>query len=223
MRYKKLGKSVIFENRSSLRLKELLKDINFVIKKYKKNEIVFDYEEKAKYVGIILEGVVALKKILENGKSVNIDLKQEGELIGCAAFFSLNQKISCCVCAEKDTQIILFLKKDFLMILSRDSSILFNYLKVLGDRMFFLNKKIEMLSYNSIQQRIAFYLLNFAKVEENFVFLPFSKKDWAEYLNVSRSSFFRELKKMSDSGIIEVEGAKIDIKNINKLREIISV
>ena len=40
------------------------------------------------------------------------------------------------------------------------------------------------------------------------IVLPFSKKELADYLGVQRPSLFRELKKMKDEGIIEIETAR---------------
>ena len=43
------------------------------------------------------------------------------------------------------------------------------------------------------------------------IVLPFSKKELADYLGVQRPSLFRELKKMKDEGIIEIDNRTIQL------------
>ena len=84
-----------------------------------------------------------------------------------------------------------------------------------------LEKMIELFSFYSIRDKIAFSLINDLSAREGVeIILPFTKTAWAEYLNVSRTSLSRELKSMELDGIIKVNGNKIiplDIGELNKV------
>jgi CRP-like cAMP-binding protein len=56
---------------------------------------------------------------------------------------------------------------------------------------------------------------------DNVIHLPFSKKTWAEYLNVSRPSLYRELKKLDDDQAIEINKNNISILNKQKLENLL--
>jgi len=50
---------------------------------------------------------------------------------------------------------------------------------------------------------------------------PFNKKTWAEYLNVSHPSLCRELKKLCNNNIIEINKDRISFLNEEALIEIL--
>ncbi|WP_101910312.1 helix-turn-helix domain-containing protein [Marasmitruncus massiliensis] len=47
------------------------------------------------------------------------------------------------------------------------------------------------------------------------VLLPVTKKQLANYFGVQRPSFFRELKRMKDEGLIDITNKRIPIKFLN--------
>ena len=49
--------------------------------------------------------------------------------------------------------------------------------------------------------------------KSSVILLPMSKRQLADYLGVQRPSLFRELKKLKEEGIIEINNRTITIKN----------
>jgi CRP-like cAMP-binding protein len=70
------------------------------------------------------------------------------------------------------------------------------------------NEKIEMMSKRSVRERIMCFLKK--RANENNVFkVTTSYKAIAEYINVDRSNFMRELNKMEQENLIKKEGRTI--------------
>lgn len=81
---------------------------------------------------------------------------------------------------------------------------------------------------DSIQEKIAGYLVHDIQYKNksensNIVTLPFSKKAWAEYMNVSRTSLSRELRKLETEEILSFEKRTIIVKDMERLGKIISL
>ena len=113
----------------------------------------------------------------------------------------------------KEDSLLLWIEKDaVLWIFLKDAAIAENMLRLSANRIMRLEKRVELLSFYSIQGKIAFSLLNdFPADSGQMISLPLSKTTWAEYLNVSRTSLSRELKSMCEAGMIQVRGREIRI------------
>ena len=84
-----------------------------------------------------------------------------------------------------------------------------------------LQQRLELLSYNGIAQKAAFYLLVQARqTGKTQVHIPESVSNWAMVMNVSRSSLHRELKKLETDQIIRYEPPVIKIMNPEALQKI---
>jgi CRP-like cAMP-binding protein len=108
-------------------------------------------------------------------------------------------------------------------LISRDPILLENLLRSISNRVLLLNLKTELLSYSSIQKKIAFsllYLMDDYSCNDKIT-LPYSKKKWAEYLNVSRTSLFRELKEVCEKKIIHIDSKTITILNRDSLENLL--
>lgn len=190
---------------------------------FARNDFIFRADQPPDYIGIILNGSVEVQNNLISGKFINIFYKKQGEVFGGALVFSNNSTYQFDIIAKEPCNILLIHKQSLLDIFCKDSIIASNILSSFVNSVFMLNKKIELFSYSSIQEKIAYSLLhNMNSYKNNVIHLPYSKKAWAEHLNVSRSSLCRELKVLDDEGIINVNNKTISILNKAKLEFILS-
>jgi CRP/FNR family transcriptional regulator len=92
-----------------------------------------------------------------------------------------------------------------------------------------LNNHIESISLKDVTKRVADYILtelknnnkkNLPPEKQNIISLKISKNDLASYLGTIIETLSRTFKKMHDDGVIEVEGKKIAVKNLKKLKEL---
>ncbi|MCG8538419.1 MAG: Crp/Fnr family transcriptional regulator [Clostridia bacterium] len=212
----------LFKGKGKEEIKDILSLTTYKIKHYQKNDFIFRADQSPKYIGIILEGSIEIQNNLESGKFFNLLYKKKGEAFGGSLIFS---DISMCkfdIVAKTSCDILLIYKESVLEILFKDSVIAHNMLSLFAKSILVLNKKIELFSHSSIQQKIAYSLLYNIKLNNNNIIkLPYSKKDWAEHLNVSRSSLSRELKKLNDKGVIEVHNKTIKIVQVDYLESIL--
>jgi len=98
-----------------------------------------------------------------------------------------------------------------------------NFLASVSDTNLLMKHRVAFLSLDSIRGKIAGYLLYYFKTNHTMMIsLPFSKKEWAEYMDISRTSLSRELKHLKNENIIDFHERTIKILDLNRLEKILS-
>jgi len=223
-----LLKCTLFKNKSFNEIEILLSKVNTQIREIAENEIIFSPVQNADRIGIILSGTVDVQKIFPSGKVVIIERKKASEVIGESSIFSKYKYYPDNVCACKHTEILFISKPDLLRLFILDNQFMLNFLESVSNSTLMLKHKIGILSLDSIQEKIAGYLIHYIQYESescntNIVTLPFSKKAWAEYMDVSRTSLSRELRKLEAKDIVSFQNRTIKVIDISRLSKIVSL
>ena len=222
MDYSVLETSSLFAGIPAKELRDDLESAPHHIQCYDKGETIFFLMEEASRVGIVLEGHVQAQKAFPNGSQVNVSLRGPGEVIGPAAVFSAARKYPCDVVAAEPVTVMMFRREDMLCLMQKDVRILENLMTEIASATYMLQQRLELLSYNGIAQKAAFWLLTQARqTGNNQVMIPESVSKWAMIMNVSRPSLHRELKKLDEQGIISYAPPVIRIISTETLQEVL--
>jgi cAMP-binding proteins - catabolite gene activator and regulatory subunit of cAMP-dependent protein kinases len=223
MDYYVLEKSTLFSGVPAVELREDLEKTPHHIQCYDKGETIFHLMEPATRIGIILEGRVEAQKTFPNGSQVNVSVRLPGDLIGPAAVFSRSGKYPCDIVALEPASIIMFRRNDLLHLMQIDVRILENLTTEIASATYMLQQRLELLSYNGIAQKAAFWLLMQARQSgKDAVKIPDSVSKWAMLMNVSRPSLHRELKRLESENIVAYSPPIIRILNQDALQDVLS-
>lgn len=223
MDYTVLENSTLFRGVPAKDLRAYLEETPHHIQCYDKEETIFHLMDPAFRISIILEGRVEAQKSFPNGSQVNVSVRIPGQLIGPAAVFSKGGHYPCDIVALEPTTLMMFQKEDLLSLMQKDVRILQNFTTEIASATYMLQQRLELLSYNGIAQKAAFWLLMQARRSgKDTVNLPDSVSKWAMLMNVSRPSLHRELKKLEEEGIISYSHPMIRILNRDALQDVLS-
>ncbi|AKL96389.1 transcriptional regulator Crp/Fnr family [Clostridium aceticum] len=212
----------LFKLKSLEEIDSLLSHIHYSVDTFKENEVVFSPYQIADKMGIILSGAVDVQKLFPCGKVVILNRRTASDLIAEASLFSKTKYYPSTISACTTCQILFIHKDELLKLFLIDEGIMSCFLESVSNRVLALNRKIEVLSLTSIAEKIAYFLLYDHYDDDNStILLPFSKKAWAEHMNVSRPSLLRELKKLEIDGLISIDKRVIQIKDFQRLKEIL--
>ena len=93
-----------------------------------------------------------------------------------------------------------------------------NYVRFLGSRIRFLNRKISLLANTSSESSLIGYLLNAASRFGEEFRLEVSYSQLARNLNMGRSSLYRALDDLEERNIIRRSGRNITLVNYEALK-----
>ena len=141
--------------------------------------------------------------------SVILSTLKPGDCLGISNIFSGMQLSTLPRCVRR-TKVALLTRCDFFAMLRADPGLYEQYAILCNQKISYLTEKLAMLTTPLCRERIASYLLQHASAN-NLVCLECSKETLASVLGVSRANLYRELKLMSQNGIITVNGRKICI------------
>lgn len=206
-----LSRCSMFEGLSKTRIDLVLSGVHYLTREYGKNELICREEQLSESVGVIVFGCVEVQKVLASGNLICIFHKDVGDLFGGAVAFSTETIYPCDVFSRADSKVLFFPKQSVLE-MCRDALVAENLLKSFANRILYYEKRLELFSCSSIKVKVARFLIDeLSSSGHTVVRLRFTKKTWAEYLNVSRPSLSRELKKLCDDGVIGLNGDSISI------------
>ncbi len=218
---KALQACMLFKGLDQEQLLLILSKTQYNIRTYSKNEFICREDELSANVGIIIYGCIEIQKVFATGNLVCFFHKNSGELFGGAVAFS-NESLYPCDVYSRDVSKILFFSKQNIFEMCKNALFAENLLNSFANRILYYEKKLELFSYSSIKAKIAYYLLLEMKSNGNStVRLSFSKKTWAEYLNVSRPSLCRELKKLENDQFVKIDKENISILNEQALENLL--
>lgn len=179
---------------------------------YLKNEILFLQETTLKYTCLLLSGSLDIYQITLAGETTLLKQIQPGEVFA----YALSVQGSCPDSIEVTTVStceILFLDTSKLLEKSPEQltdleiRIIQNLTLVMVQKNMMLNRKIQIISQNTLRQKLLLYL-NFLSKEQNSsqVTLPLTKEKLSRFLASNRSAISRALTAMQTDGLIEIHG-----------------
>ncbi|PKK83613.1 MAG: transcriptional regulator [candidate division Zixibacteria bacterium HGW-Zixibacteria-1] len=185
-----------------------------------KDKIIFFEGDPAEGFYVLLSGRVRIYKASPDGKEYTIHIIKPGQLFAEAAIFKGHEYPANCATVE-NSSVAYFPKDAFLNLLKKYPEI---SLKIIGSLASFVrdfNRQVEELSLKEVPARLASYLLNLAEQKgSNSVYLDSTKTELANRLGTISETLSRNLKKLSDLGVISVNGREISIIDKNRLNNI---
>lgn len=213
----------LFNHLNSAKINDLFSKVQYSIKNYRRGEVIFCPHIASDTLGILLSGSVDVQKIFATGKALTVTRRYAHDLIAEASLFAKIDHYPSTIIACENTQALLIKKNEIVKLFTLDEIIMTKFLECVSNRILSLNHTIEILSLNSVTEKIVYYLLlEYHAQNTNPIQLKFTKKALAEHLNVSRTTLSRELKNLQQKGYISFEGRNIKIHCIEKFESLCS-
>lgn len=183
-----------------------------VSKRYGRGETIFFEGDDGNGFYIVAEGKVKIFKMSLQGKEQILHIFGPGEPFGEVPVFH-GQPFPATAEALGKTTVLFFPRKEFVEVVTKSPSIALNMLAMLSMRLRRFTSQIESLSLKEVPARLSSYLLYLSEEQGNTdtVELEISKGQLASLLGTIPETLSRIFGKMSDEGLIEVQGRKIKI------------
>lgn len=200
-----------FEKIDSNILRDLIKKGAITKHKYKKGITLHEEKTACNAIDIVFSGELLAYTLTANGSETVIFEFNKNSIIGANLLFGDHNKYPMNIYCASDC-IIFRLPKSAVLELLEINAFVLPFVKSLSLNSQGMNQKIDIYKLKSLRENIVNYLTALSAMQDsNTITLPISKKQLADYLGVQRPSLFRELKKMKDEGIIEINNRKITI------------
>lgn len=176
-----------------------------------KKEIFFFEEQEGEKIYFLTSGMVKLYKTNEEGKEAIIHFVRPGELFAEILLYLKNRYPVTAVAIENSTALTIDSKKLF-EVIKQSPEISMKLIGTLAQRIKYFVNMVENLTLSDAQKRFLSYLKNLSAKKNSKIFtLPASKADIALLLGIAPETFSRLLKKMSEEGILKVDGKEITL------------
>lgn len=187
-----LEKCELFSSMSSHYINELIKQIPYTIKKYKKNELIYtQFNCYSKEIGIILKGNVIVYKFLYNGDRFLLSKLSKNSLLGVAYLYSDSKTFPGEVQTSMATEILFLSQESLNKLFVLEPKIMMNFLNVVSNKLVLFTNKIEMMALPSIRDRLEWLIYN--KIYSKDSLNKVNKTQLSHELGTSRSTLYRAL------------------------------
>ncbi len=206
MERRKYAETSLFDGVTDEEYAAMMTCFKAVVKPYRKGEEVPMPQGR---VGVVQEGKISLIKIDVNGVRTIFEQLGPGGVFGDALGFSWAD--ACLyLLADEDCSVLYI---DYEHIVKRcpnacthHSTVVANLVRLMSEKTQALSEHLEILSRRTIREKLtAYFSLLAAKNKSSYFSLPFSQTSLADYVCVDRSAMVRELKRMHEEGIVEIE------------------
>ena len=182
---------------------------------FQNGETIMEYSSSMKKIGLIQEGRAVLYCCDEDGNEYVIDELNKDSVFG-EPFLLPSDSQHYYVCATTVTKVMFI---DYEHVIKRcenachhHSQMVSNLLQMTALRSRQQTDRIYMLSRSSTRKKLMAYLHSLAAEKNTGKFkLPMSYTALAQYLSVDRSAMMREIKNLSDEGVLKRDGRNVEL------------
>ena len=191
-----------------------------ISKRYAKGAAIFFEGEPGIGFYMVASGKVKIFKTSFDGREQILHIFGAGEPFGEVPVFHGNP-FPANAEALSDCEVLFFPRPEFVGLIHAHPSLALNMLAVLALRLRRFATQVENLSLKEVPGRLASYLqyLMEEQQRQDQVVLDIPKGQLASLLGTSSETLSRIFNKMSDEGLIRVEGKAIAILDSERLRE----
>jgi CRP-like cAMP-binding protein len=213
-----------FSSLKALNKEELLKvascKTSYTIKK---GEPIFEEGETINGVYCIKDGFCKLSKLSTNGKDQIVKLVKAGELLGQRSMVS-DEPANLSAVALEDMEVCFIPKSEILGFFNKNNQFSLGMMKSICGDLKESDLHVVSMAQKTVKNRLAETLLylqdTFGKNADNTLKIQLSREELAGMIGTATESCIRILSEFNKSGLIELVGKKIAIKDVNKLKKV---
>lgn len=188
---------------------------------YKKGQYIFTENGFPLGVFCVNKGKIKLSITGLDGKEQILRLCKDGDVLGYRALMS-NDRYQSSAIALEDCSICFISKATFFSLINNNQSLGFEIIKLLSQDLKQAEQHIVTLSQKNVRERMAEALLFIKatyglKEDGQTLNVILSREEIADFVGTSTESAIRLLSEFNSDKIIELDGKKIKLLNINQL------
>lgn len=170
---------------------------------------------------VVVGGKVKVYKTSSEGKEQILHIYGTGHPIGEVPVFSGSSFPANAMAIEK-SRMLFFPRQDFVDLISKHPSLALNMLAILSLRLRQFTVQVENLSLKEVPARLASYLIYLSEEQDgaDVVTLPISKGQLASLLGTIPETLSRIFNKMTQQGLITVQGSRIALVDTEGLEDL---
>ena len=189
-----------------------LEEISFHTRSYKKGEILAQQGAVCNRLVILTKGSVRGEMSDYSGRLIKVEDIAAPRAIAPLFLFGEENRYPVEVTANEPTEVIELPKSSVLRLFRKNEQFLENYMNLSANYARTLSDKLFFMSFKTIRQKIASYLLRLYKQQQQLqITLDRSQQELSDYFGVSRPSLARELSHMQEDGMIIADRKQITI------------
>jgi len=193
-------------------------------KTYKKGEFIYFIDEPSDYMYIIKEGRVKVGAYSEDGKEIVKVILSSGQIFGELALAGEDRHNDFAQALDENTTICPMTIKAMKMRMAEDQDLSLSILKLVGNRMRKLERRIEALVFKDARTRIIDFIRELAEERgqkvgfETMVKNHLKHQDIAALTGTSRQTVTTILNDLKEKNLINFDRRKILIRDMEKLK-----
>ena len=217
-----LKKSLLFSGLRDDDLNELAAII--VRRKFKKGEALFNEGDEATGFYLLVSGSIKLCRVSPDGREKVLHFVRPGETFAEAAFFG-DGRYPAEARGMEAGEALYLPRVGFMELMGRNPNFAMNLVVSLSLMLRQFARQIEELSFADVTSRLASFLVRRAAEKSTsyggitYIELGVKKGELASRLGTAGETISRTLRKLKEEGIIEVQGNRVLIHQMEKLRK----
>lgn len=212
----------LFRGITPEKLSANLEEISFHTRSYKKEEILARQGDVCNRLVILTKGSVRGEMIDYSGRLIKVEDIAAPRAIAPLFLFGEENRYPVEVTANEPTEVIEIPKTSVLELFRKNEQFLENYMNLSANYARTLSDKLFFMSFKTIRQKIASYLLRLYKQQQQLhITLDRSQQELSDYFGVSRPSLARELAHMQEDGLLTADRKQITILQKEELVRLI--
>lgn len=216
-----LSKTNIFRGLSEPEIETMLQDKPVRLKQYSRDECIAGCNDVCHDMLFVVKGSVRGEMTDFSGRKLKIEDIVAPRPLAVAFIFGRENRFPVDIYANEPATILTIPRDVLLFILQHNRTVLQNYLNAISSRTQFLSNKIRFLSFKTIKEKIANYILNHLRNDGKTVILDQSQTELADYFGVTRPSLARAMAEMEKDGLLHAERREITILDKEKLNKLV--
>lgn len=191
-----------------------------------KSNALFRQGEPLTDIYLLISGGIKLQRLAPNGDEKVLEIIRPGQTFAEGVLFSGGAKYPVTSIAISDSVVVGIQSKNYLSLLRESNELCIALLGKISQRLHGMVNEVDRLTLHSANYRLVSYLLSHIPDDNNDAAgfsLVAPKHVVASRLSIKPETLSRTLKGLSEQGLIQFKASKIELLDVEKLRQLIKL
>lgn len=195
-------------------------------RKLPENSILFEQGSPLTDFYLLVSGGIKLLRLVPSGNEKVIDIIQPGQTFAEAALFSGRSRYPVTSMTLSPSVVVGFQAQAYMKLLRSSNELCISMMGQLSQRLHWMVNEVDRMTLHNATFRLVDYLLGQIPAGQQHradLRLSAPKRVIASRLSIKPETFSRILKDLENQGLIHLHGAQVELLDVERLRQLISL